>query len=45
MDREITIRTNLPALFEKKWKDVVVIIDYSEEFIEKPKNLTARPQT
>ena len=29
----------------KKWKDVVAIIDYSEVFLEKPKNLKARAQT
>ena len=40
-----TIRTNLSASFKRKWKDVVVIVDCSEVFIEKPKNLTARAQT
>ena len=40
-----TVRTNLPASFKKKWKDVVVIIDCSEVFIERPKSLTAHAQT
>ena len=40
-----TIRTSLPASFKKKWKDVVGIFDYSEVFIERPKNLTAHAQT
>ena len=40
-----TIRTNLPASFKKKLKDVVGIIDYSEVFTERPKNLTARGHT
>ena len=40
-----TIRTNLSASFKKKWKDVAVIIDCSEVFKERPKNLTAHAQT
>ena len=40
-----TIRTNLSASFKKKWKDVVVIIDGSEVFKERPENLTAHAQT
>ena len=40
-----TIRAHLPESFRKKWNDVVKIIDCSEVFIERPKNLTARVQT
>ena len=40
-----TIRTNLSASFKKKWKDVALIIDCSEVFKERPKNLTAHAQT
>ena len=37
--------SNMIESFKKKWKDVVEIIDCSEVFIERPKNLTARTQT
>ena len=40
-----SIRKNMPASFKKKWKDVVSIIDCSEIFIERPKNLTTPAQT
>ena len=40
-----TIRRQLPRSFKKKFKDCVCIIDCSEIFIERPKNLTARAQT
>ena len=39
------MRTNLIVSFKKKWRDAVEIIDCSEVFIERPKNLTARTQT
>ena len=39
-----TIRSHLPRSFKKNFKDCVCIIDCSEIFIERPKNLTARPQ-
>lgn len=40
-----TIRQNLPHSFTRKFRDCVCIIDCSEIFIERPKNLTARAQT
>ena len=40
-----TIRRHLPRCFKKNFKDCVCIIDCSEIFIERPKNLTARLQT
>ena len=40
-----TIRTHLPRSFKKNFKDCVCIIDCSEIFIERPKNLTARAHT
>ena len=40
-----TIRRHLPQSFKKNFKDCVCIIDCSEIFIERPKNLTARAQT
>ena len=40
-----TIRTNFPASFKRKWKDLVVIVDCNEVFIERPKNLTALAQS
>ena len=40
-----TIRRHLPRSFKKNFKDCACIIDYSEIFIERPKNLTARAQT
>nr|XP_004209786.2 uncharacterized protein LOC101234906 [Hydra vulgaris] len=43
-DRGI-IRSNLPICFKKKFKDCVCIIDCTEIFIERPKNLTSRSQT
>ena len=39
-----TIRRHLPRSFKKNFKDCVCIIDCSEIFIERPKNLTARAQ-
>ena len=39
------IRYNLPQCFKKKYRDAVCIIDCSEIFIQRPKNLTARAQT
>ena len=39
-----TTRTKLPASFKKNGK-TLAIIDYSEVFIEKIKNLKARAQT
>ena len=40
-----TIRRLLPQSFKKNLKDCEWIIDCSETFIEKPKNLTERAQT
>ena len=40
-----TIRRHLPCSFKKNFKDCVFIIDCSEIFIERPKNITARAQT
>ena len=40
-----TLRQNLPQSFCRKFRDCVCIIDCSEIFIERPKNLTARAQT
>ena len=40
-----TIRRHLPQSFKKNFKDCVCIIDCSEIFIERPKNLTARAHT
>ena len=40
-----TIRRHLPRSFNKNFKDCVCIIDCSEMFIERPKNLTAKAQT
>ena len=40
-----TIRRLLPQSFKKNLKDCEWIIDCSEKFIEKPKNLTERAQT
>ena len=40
-----TIRKHLLRSFKKNFKDCVCIIDCSETFIERPKNLTARAQT
>ena len=40
-----TIRRHLPRSFKKNFKDCVCIIDCSEVFIERPKNLTATAQT
>ena len=40
-----TIRRHLPQSFKKNFKDCVCIIDYSEIFMERPKNVTARAQT
>lgn len=39
------IRHNLPKCFKKKYRDAVCIIDCSEIFIQRPRNLTARAQT
>ena len=39
------IRLNLPGSFSKKYSDCLYIIDCSEIFIERPKNLTAGAQT
>ena len=39
------VRRTLPKYFEKKFRDYICIIDCSEIFIERPKNLTARVQT
>ena len=39
------IRRHFPQSFKKNFKDCVCIIDCSEIFIERPKNLTARAQT
>ena len=39
-----TIRRHLPWSFKKNFKDYACIIDCSEIFIERPKNLTARAQ-
>ena len=39
------LRRNLPHSFKKKIRDAVCIIDCSEIFIERPRNLTARAQT
>ena len=39
------IRLNLPHSFSKKYSDCVCIIDCSEIFIERPKNLTAWAQS
>ena len=39
------IRYNSPQCFKKKYRDAVCIIDCSEIFIQRPKNLTARAQT
>ena len=43
-DRGAVIWT-LPKCFEKKFRDCICIIDCSEVFIERPKNLIARAQT
>ena len=40
-----TIRRHLLQSFKKNFKDCVCIIDCSEIFIERAKNLTARSQT
>ena len=40
-----TVRRHLPRSFKKNFKDCVCIIDCSEVFIERPKNLTATAQT
>ena len=40
-----TIRRHLPQSSKKNFKDCVCIIDCSEIFIERPKNLKARAQT
>ena len=40
-----TIRRHLSRSFKKNFKDYVCIIDCSEIYIERPKNLTARAQT
>ena len=39
------IRRHFPQSFKKNFKDCVCMIDCSEIFIERPKNLTARAQT
>eukprot|EP00112_Aurelia_sp_Birch-Aquarium-sp1_P012053 Seg253.27 transcript_id=Seg253.27/GoldUCD/mRNA.D3Y31 product="THAP domain-containing protein 4" protein_id=Seg253.27/GoldUCD/D3Y31 len=39
------VRANLPQSFKRKYRDCICIIDCSEIFIERPKNLTARAQT
>ena len=39
------IGLNLPTCFKQKYRDCICIIDCSEIFIERPKNLTARAQT
>ena len=39
-----TITRNFPLSFKKNFKNYVFIIDCSEIFIERPKNLTARVQ-
>ena len=41
----VAVRRTLPKCFERKFRDCVCIIDCSEIFIERPKNLTARAQT
>ena len=40
-----TVTWTLPKCFEKKFRDCICIIDCSEVFIERPKNLIARAQT
>ena len=40
-----TIRRHLPQSFKKNFKECVCIIDCSEIFIERPKNLPTRAQT
>ena len=42
---KIEIKENLPQSFRRKYRDCICIIDCSEIFIERPKNLTARAQT
>ena len=42
-DRQL-IRKNLPRCFQKHYRDVICIIDCTEIFIERPKDLTARAQ-
>ena len=39
------VRLNMPQAFKRHYRDCVCIIDCSEVFIERPKNLTARAQT
>ncbi len=39
------VRLNMPQAFKKRYRDCACIIDCSEVFIERPKNLTARAQT
>ncbi len=39
------IRQNMPASFKRKFRDCICIIDCTEIFIERPRNLTARAQT
>ncbi len=39
------IRQSMPASFRRKFRDCICIIDCTEIFIERPKNLTARAQT
>ena len=39
------LRANLPRSFKPKYRDCACIIDCSEIFIERPKDLTARAQT
>ena len=39
------IHQNMPASFQKKFRDCICIIDCTEIFIERPRNLTARTQT
>ena len=42
---KMEIMQNLPHSFRRKYRDCICIIDCSEVFIERPKNLTARAQT
>ena len=40
-----TIKHHMPECFKRKYKDCVCIIDCTEIFIERPRNLTARADT
>ena len=42
---KMDVKLNLPQSFQRKYQDCIYIIDCTEIFIERPKNVTARAQT